>query len=270
MTWHLPDDAVHAYRTGTVTDADAWSIEAHLAACERCRHAVADATEDEQAARLDATWTALAGQLPAQGRARAGTRWREARVLVAGGPAARMAWLAACVIVLAFAAALNAAGPAPWFGILAPLVPLLGVAASYSSGLDDAYEIIASTSSGGLRLLLIRSATVLAVTTPVALVAGGITGYGSPTPWLLASLALTLLTLALGSVIGMGRAAAVVGVAWLVAVGGAIVAPTGPTPVLLTTDAIPALLAATVVAGVLVAVRRGAFHELPPRIEAFR
>ncbi|MFW5899178.1 MAG: zf-HC2 domain-containing protein [Jiangellaceae bacterium] len=269
MTWHVPDAMLHEYLAGRIADADAWSVEAHLTECERCRDALAAAhptTVPDRAAVLDETWAAIAAELPEQpSRIARGTRWREIRVLLAAGPAARWAWLAACVLVLAFAAALGTSGPTgtPWLGIVAPVVPLLGVAASYSTGLDDAYEVIASTPGGGLRLLLLRSAVVLAVTTPVALVGGALTGYGSPVPWLLASLALTLLTLAVGSLIGVERAAAAVGFAWLVAVGSTVVEPSGSVPVLLTHDAVPALTAATVVAAVVIAIRRDAFHELP-------
>jgi hypothetical protein len=150
----------------------------------------------------------------------------------------------------------------PWLGVVAPLVPLLGVAASYGSGLDDAYEVIASTPAGGLRLLLVRSAAVLAVTTPIALAAGGIGGYGSPAPWLLASLTLTLAALALGSAVGVERAAAVVGTAWVVAVGGAVVNPPAPPPALLTLDAAPVLVTAIAFAVTVIAVRRGEFNHI--------
>ncbi|MFW6204031.1 MAG: anti-sigma factor family protein [Actinomycetota bacterium] len=269
MTWHVPDEMLHEYLTGRIAGADAWSVEAHLTACERCRAALATAyptAAPGRAAVLDETWTGIATRLPEHApRVPAGTRWREARVLVAAGPAARWAWLAACALVLAFVAAFGGTDltSAPWLGIVAPVVPLLGVAASYSTGLDDAYEVIASTPGGGLRLLLLRSAVVLAVTTPIALVGGALTGYGSPVPWLLASLALTLLTLAVGSLIGVERAAAAVGFAWLVAVGGAVVEPSGPVPALLTHDAVPAMLAAAATAAVVIAIRRDAFHELP-------
>lgn len=271
MTWHVPDEMLHEYLTGRVAGADAWSVEAHLTECERCRDALAVAhptTVPDRAAALDETWAAIAAELPKQPAPVArGTRRREVRVLLAAGPAARWAWLAACALVLAFAAALGAAGATstPWLGIVAPVVPLLGVAASYSTGLDDAYEVIASTPGGGLRLLLLRSAVVLAVTTPVALVGNALTGYGSPVPWLLASLTLTLLTLAVGSLIGIERAAAAVGFAWLVAVGSTLVEPSGAVPALLTHDAVPAMLAAAATAAVVIMIRHDAFHELPAR-----
>lgn len=276
MTWHIPDKTLRAYVTDRVEEADAWSVEAHLISCEPCRGAVAaHAAEDaDRAAGLDRTWTALAPQLGSQGSMRGGSRWREVRMLVAGGPAARWAWLAACALVVVFAAAVGAMGMSdvPWLGVAAPVVPLLGVAASYGSGLDDAYEVIATTPAGGLRLLLIRSAVVLAVTTPVALAGGVVSGYGSPAPWLLACLALTLLTLALGSAVGVERAAVVVGLGWIVVVSATSLTPDEPVPVVLTPDAGPALLAVIVATAAVLTVRRGAFNHLPVhhriRIEA--
>ena len=266
MTWHIPEPTLRAYVTGHVQDADAWSVEAHLTSCETCRLSLATvAAEDaERSAAIDQAWTALAGRLSYQGRMRPATRIRATRMLVVGGRAARWAWLAACALVLVFAAAMGAsnATSVPWLGIIAPLVPLLGVAASYGSGLDHAYEVIATTPAGGLRLLLVRSAAVLAVTTPLALAAGGVGGYGSPAPWLLASLTLTLAALALGSAIGVERAAAVVGTAWVVAVGGAVVNPSAPPPALLTLDAAPVLVTAIALAVAVIAVRRGEFNHI--------
>jgi hypothetical protein len=276
MTWHLSAEAARAYIAGSVADADAWSIEAHLTACERCRGALADMSqyEDEPRERLQARWTAMAADLPAQGRVRSASTWREAWVLVSGGHAARWAWLTACALVLVLAAAVDAIDVArtPWLGIVAPLAPLLGVAASYGSRLDSAYELIAATPAGGLRLLLVRSASVLAITTPIALVAGGVTGYGSPVPWLLASLALVLATLALGSVIGIEPAAAVMALAWIASITSTLLEPGRHIPALLTLDAAPWSLAVAVVAGVVVTARRASFNELPgrPRIEVSR
>lgn len=276
LTWHIPEPTLRAYLAGRIQDSDAWSVEAHLTSCETCRQELASMSEadPERAAALQQCWTALAGALPVQGKARPGNRWREVRVLVAAGPAARWAWLAACVLVLVFAAVASASGASqlPLLGIVAPVVPLLGVAASYGSGLDDAYEVIAATPAGGLRLLLVRTSAVLAVTIPVALVAGVTSGYGSPVPWLLASLALTLLTLAFGSAVGVERAAALVGAGWAVAVSMTALDPGRPLPVVLTPEAAPLLLAAAAAAAVVIALRRAAYNHLPPhrrtRIEA--
>lgn len=267
MSWHVPPNALGDYVTGRIAEADAWSVEAHLTACERCRDTLAGtaSTDAGVAETVSDAWSTLASQLQPQGRVRPAGRWRELTVLLAAGPAARLAWLAAVVVVLGLAAVLDAvpAGNAPWLALVAPLLPILGVAASYGSGLDDAHEVIASTPGGGLRLLLVRSAAVLAVTTPVALAAGIVADRGSPVPWLLASFALTVVTLALGSATGVPRAAAAVGAAWVVAVGATAAARTEAAPVLVTPDAVPAWAAVTVAAAFVIAARRGSYNVLP-------
>lgn len=275
LTWHIPEPTLQAYLAGRALDADAWSVEAHLTSCQTCRRALAavNAADQERASALDHSWTALAATLPTQGRVRPGGRWREVRVLITGGPAARWAWLAACVLVLIFAAVAGASGAShvPWLGIVAPVVPLLGVAASYGSGLDDAYEVIATTPGGGLRLLLVRTAAVLSVTTPVALAGGALTGH-APGPWLLASLTLTLLTLALGSAIGVERAAVGIGAGWVILASTVIADPFQRVPVVLSPAAMPVLLAVALAASAVVIARRSAFNHLPlhhrTRIEA--
>ncbi|NED96742.1 zf-HC2 domain-containing protein [Phytoactinopolyspora alkaliphila] len=271
MTWHVPADTVRAYVHGRIADADAWSVEAHLSSCEQCRAELAAEASHVPAlmADVDSRWSAVAADLPAQGRVRRGTVWRELVVLVTAGPAARWAWLTASLAVLALAAGVGAitpmtgGGELPLLGMVAPLVPILGVAASYGSGLDDAHEVIASTPGGGLRLLLMRSVTVLAASSVIAVAAGLFSGYGSPVPWLLASLALVMLTLAFGSLLGVGRAAAAVGGGWAVAVTVATLdAPADAIPSLLTVEFAPVWLVLAVVAALVVTVRRDAFDHI--------
>lgn len=289
MTWHIPHSVLDDYRSGRLHDSDAWSVEAHLTSCEYCRDALAVAIAEDPvaASALSGGWAELEERLPSkQGNPRAGSVWRELVVLAAAGPAARLAWLASCTVVLVIAAVLgmNDITTLPWVGMVAPVLPVLGVAASYGSGLDDTYEVITSTPGGGFRLLLIRSAVVLAVTTPLALVAGVVTGKGSPVPWLLASLSLTLATLALGSVIGVARAAVASGLVWLIVIGNWSDPNPGKRPggmgeaitrdvdiFVLTPDAIPIWLAVAAVAAFVVIVRRQAYDHLPRiRIEAFK
>lgn len=264
MNWHVPPATLIAYARDAGTDADAWSVEAHLINCEPCRNSLADVPSLGDV--LDARWDALAAQLPAQGRSRPGSWRREARVLVGSGPAARLSWIVACLLVLGvavLAASTSEPGRIPWVGVLAPAVVVLGVAVSYGTGLDDSYEIIASTSNGGLRLVLIRTVSVLAVTVPVALIANVLTGYGSPVPWLVATLALTLLSLAVGSVIGVTRAAVIVGTVWTLAAGAPLFGDS--TSAMLAPEAVPVWLALSVVTAVIVGARRGAFNQLPLR-----
>ncbi|RDG38903.1 zf-HC2 domain-containing protein [Streptomyces corynorhini] len=97
--------------------------------------------------------------------------------------------------------------------LLAPILPVFGVAASWSRGLDPAYELTASAPRAGLHLVLRRTASVLAVVVPVLLVGGWATGVTAGL-WLLPCLAFTSTALALGSVIGVSRAAVALVSVW--------------------------------------------------------
>ncbi|WP_371792168.1 hypothetical protein OG285_24000 [Streptomyces sp. NBC_01471] len=105
---------------------------------------------------------------------------------------------------------------------LAPVVPVAGVAVSHGRHADPMHEIVASTPSGGLRLLLIRTATVLVTGVPLLTGAEALLpaddGVPGAATWLLPGLALTLGSLALGSYVGCRAAAAALGTGWACAV----------------------------------------------------
>lgn len=105
---------------------------------------------------------------------------------------------------------------------LAPVVPVAGVAMSHGRHADPMHEIVASAPSGGLRLLLIRTAAVLLAGVPLLTGAEALLPAGDGVPgaatWLLPGLALTLGSLALGSYVGCRAAAAVLGAVWACAV----------------------------------------------------
>jgi hypothetical protein len=200
------------------------------------------------------------------------------RVLWALGPAVRGAWLPAVLLVAVGAVALaHGAGFAdarPWLLALAPVVPVAGVALSYGPHADPMHEITAATPSAGLRLVLMRTAAVLAVSLPLLTLAGALlpsTDAPNAAAWLLPGLALTLASLALAGYVGLRAATAVTGGGWLCAVlGPVLAAPGGPT------DALGPRLssylggapaqggwaAAAVLSAALLAARRPAFHFL--------
>jgi hypothetical protein len=144
--------------------------------------------------------------------------------------------------------------------LLAPVLPVLGVAASWSRGLDPAYELTVSAPRAGLYLVLRRTTSVLAVAVPALLVGGWATGV-TAAQWLLPCLAFTSTTLALGGVVGVPRAAAALVVLW----AAVVVAPTlatSRTTFALEMSALPAWgLVLALGIGVLVA-RRGAYSVL--------
>ncbi|MCX4713797.1 zf-HC2 domain-containing protein [Streptomyces griseus] len=217
---HPSDRLVSSYAHGdTDLPADAlWAVEAHLEQCAPCRRRLAGAAAEVPA--VTALLTAVRSDLepaldrstPAPRRRRRPTAWATPVM----GP-----WLAMVIGVSVVAVLLDRTAGwtsgAPPVLLLAPVLPLAGVAAAWSRGLDPAFELTAVTPRAGLSLLLRRTATVLAVILPVHLVAGLLTGVALA-QWLLPSLALTATALALGGVIGVGRATVALGALWTVAV----------------------------------------------------
>ncbi|MET8544097.1 zf-HC2 domain-containing protein [Kitasatospora sp. NPDC004799] len=213
-------------RGDTAMAADTvWALEAHLETCAPCRSHLAAAVATEApgiAALVDTVRAGLEPQLDAA--VRAPSRWRRPMWVSSWLTPVMTPWLAMTAVVTLVALLLDAAAPAELFGgssvvsLTAPVLPLCGVAASWSSGLDPAHELTASTARAGLPLLLRRTTSALVVVLPVLLVGGWLTGTTTAAQWLLPSLAFTSTALALGSLVGVTRAAAGLVAAWAVLV----------------------------------------------------
>ncbi|MFI2609107.1 zf-HC2 domain-containing protein [Kitasatospora sp. NPDC018619] len=215
-----------------------WALEAHLEACAPCRShlAAAVAAEAPEVTALLATVrTGLEPQLAAAVRApaRRRPRWAAAWLTPAAAP-----WLATTALLALLGVLLDTVGASTSFldaspvSAVAPVLPLCGAAAAWSRGLDPAHELTASTARAGLPLLLRRTTAALLAVLPVLLVGGWLTGTLTAAQWLLPSLAFTSTALALGSAVGVTRAAAGLLAVW----GVAVVAPawtTGHAPAVL-------------------------------------
>jgi hypothetical protein len=267
------DDAAHASArliegyvrgdAGLVTD-EVWALESHLERCRGCRDRLAAAVltgAPAVAALTGSVWSGLEQQLAAAEPAPPRRRgvWLSAWTTPATTP-----WLAMVLAVTLLALLLDlvapSAGQVSLMLLLAPVLPVCGVAASWSRGLDPAYELTASTPRAGLQLVLRRTAAVLAVVIPALLAGGWATGV-TAAQWLLPSLAFTSLTLALGGLIGVPRAAVALVAAW----AAVVVAPTlatSRTALVLRPDGLPVwgLLLALGIA--VVVARRGAYTVL--------
>jgi Putative zinc-finger len=233
---HASTRIIEGYaRGGTELSADeVWAVEAHLEACRVCRDrlsAAVDAAVPAVASLVDTVWSGLEPQLAVTATMPRGRRW-SARLSRWMTPT-MVPWLAMVVGVTLLALLLDLAdtGSGSGFGsgsgevslvlLFAPVLPVLGVAASWSRGLDPAYELTASVPRAGLYLVLRRTASVLGVVVPALLVGGWVTGV-MVAQWLLPCLAFTATTLALGGVIGVTRAAVVLAAVW----AAVVVAPT--------------------------------------------
>lgn len=179
--------------------------------------------------RVDANWKAITIELdaPRPGRLERSLRRfgipSEATRVMAATPALRRSWFVALAIVSVVG--LLAAGadqPRDAFfnlAVLAPLVPVIGIALAYGPTSDPAREIELATPSKGLRLLLLRAVTIQALSTVVL----GLVSLASPIPvlaslgWMLPSLGVTSIAVVLMTVLAPGRAASVGGGGWLIA-----------------------------------------------------
>lgn len=144
--------------------------------------------------------------------------------------------------------------------LIAPVVPVLGVAAAWSRGMDPAYELVVSTARAGLQLVLRRTVAVLVVVLPGLLLGGWLTG-ASPAYWLLPCLSVTSLTLALGGVVGVRRAAVATVASWVVLVVGPAVV-VGGVPGVLAPGAAPVWAAVLVGGAAAVFFRSAAYARL--------
>lgn len=249
--------------TGLVAD-EVWALEAHLEGCRSCRDRLSDAVDagaPAVAALTESVWSGLGPRLAAA--VPAPPRRRLARLSAWATPA-MAPWLAMILAVTLSALLLDLAASVPGqvsvMLLLAPLLPVCGVAASWSRGVDPAYELTASTPRAGLPLVLRRTTSVLAVVIPALLAGGWATGV-TAAQWLLPCLAFTSMTLALGGLIGVTRAAVALVAVWAVVVAAPTLA-TSRTAAALEPAGLPVWgLVLALGAGVVIA-RRGAYTVL--------
>ncbi|PWK81346.1 putative zinc finger protein [Lentzea atacamensis] len=259
MTVHHPgEQLLRRYARGDddIAPDQLWAVESHLETCAPCRGRLAP---EPIVAAVWADLAPLIESTPQMPRARGWRRRVHGWVSPVAGP-----WLAMILLVTAAAVALDqlssAGGGVSLVLLIAPVLPVLGVAASWGRALDRAYELTASTPRAGLPLVFRRTASVLAVVVPGLMVASLLTGVG-PSRWLLPCLAFTTGTLALGTLVGVTRAAIALTAAW----GVVIVAPTvafSRTSVVLDLAATPLWAGVLVLGLAVIAVRRMAFTRL--------
>ncbi len=225
MTWHADPGLLESYARGSVEEAAAFSLEAHLVSCAACRERAASLVEP---VRLELVWEEIQEIVdpPRRGPVerllvRLGVPEHVARVLAAT-PSLSLSWLLAVGLALAFAvlAAHQGEKGLVLFLALAPLLPVAGIAVAYGPGVDPVYEIGLASPLRSFRLLLIRAAAVLASTLALA----GLAALALPeldarvVAWLLPALGLTVMSLALATRLSPLVACASLAVAWVGAV----------------------------------------------------
>lgn len=253
---HPSEEMLRRYARGDDMAADQlWAVESHLETCAPCRGRLAP---EPIATAVWAELAPLIERTPQMPRTHAWRRRVHGWVSPAAGP-----WLVMILLVTAAAVALDQLGSGAGVSLvllIAPVLPVLGVAASWGRALDPAYELTAATPRAGLPLLFRRTTSVLAVVVPGLTAASLLTGLG-PSRWLLPCLAFTVGTLALGALVGITRAAIALIAAWVLA----IVAPTiafSRTSVALDLAATPVWAGVLLLGLAVIAVRRMAFTGL--------
>ena len=262
MTAHVSAEVLAQYagRELGVDDASTWPVEAHLESCAECRGRLARLTPASVLTMLEDTRagilaSAANGPRPARRRRvrRLAHRWTTWPTL---------SWAVMTATAIAAAFLLDRAFPArpSLVLLLAPVAPLAGLAIAWSRHGDPAWETIAGTSRAGVDLLLRRTVFVLALVLAPLAVAGWRLGT-EPALWLVPCLAFTSATLLLGGLIGVGRAAASLGGAWVLAVvAPALVAVR--LPVFVQAGSVPGWTTAAVVLTGLALLRAGDHRRL--------
>ncbi|MCI0686207.1 MAG: hypothetical protein L0Y54_03060 [Sporichthyaceae bacterium] len=263
---HVTAGVLDRYATGgTGIAADTlWAVEAHLENCASCRERLADAVAEQSPqtvallAKVRANLAADVARSP-----RMPATWLPRR-LARWAPPGLLARLAMTMLVLGAALGLDVVAKSqvlpPLVLLVAPVAPLLGVAAVWSAGLDPAHELVVASPRAGLSMVLQRTMAVLVVIIPALAVAGWLAG-ASPARWLLPCLAFTAGALALGELIGLRRAAAVLALTWTVGVIGPSVL-VARSPVLLEPASLPYWAGLTAVIAVVLVLRRDVYTGL--------
>jgi hypothetical protein len=227
--WHADEDLLARYVRGDAGPVAAASVEQHLLRCAGCRARIASHVP---APPLEAVWERVRDRAQA-GRPRPVERLlvrlglsESDALLVAVAPSLRTSWLFGLAGTLAFVALAAAFGGdrgLTLFLLVAPLVPVVGVAVAYGPDVDPSYEAGLAAPYPATRLLLLRTGAVLATSLPLVLTAALLLPGLSWTAvsWLLPALAATAVLLAASTWTRPTVAAVVLGVSWATAVAAA-------------------------------------------------
>lgn len=220
--WHADDELLAAYAAGTLESIGAASVEQHLVRCADCRAAIRGHVD---AGPIELAWSAVrdAVDIPAQPLfVRVARRLgvpEPTSVLLAATATLRTSWLVGALVALGFAtiaASLAGDGGIAPFLLVAPMVPVLGVAAAYGPRQDPLEALVVTAPYGRTRLILLRTVAVLASALPFTF----LLSLWVPGPawlaaaWLGPALCLVPVTMAISSFVGPRTGGAVVAIAW--------------------------------------------------------
>jgi len=220
--WHADEGLLATYVTGGLDALRGASVEQHLTRCAPCRTAIGAVIDP---APLELAWAGIrAGidETPQPLAVRIARRCglpEPAAVLLAATTSLRTAWLVSSLVALGFAliaALLSDTNTFAPFLLVAPVVPVLGVAAAYGPSQAPLEALVVTAPYGRTRLILLRALAVLVSVLPFA----ALLGLLLPGPawlgvaWLGPALALVPTMMAVASFIGPRAAAAGIVVGW--------------------------------------------------------
>jgi hypothetical protein len=147
-------------------------------------------------------------------------------MVTAAAPVLRAAWLAGLIVVLGFTLLAATAGgdhALSVFLAVAPLIPVAGVAGAYRPSADPSYEIVLAAPYPMIRLILLRTAAVLAAALPVTVLAGLTLpiSTGAAVAWLLPAAGFTVGVLTASAWVEPEFAAFAISIGWVAAVAWA-------------------------------------------------
>ncbi len=223
MSWHIDEPTWQAYAGGRLDPAAEAAVETHVTACPHCRSGAPALMPD-----TEPLWRTIRAEInrprlpaPLRALARLGVP-EDDLVVLAGARDLLLSWSVAvgaalvCAIVTGLAPAGLPGGPRALFLILAPLVPVLAVVATYDAT-DPFREVTEASPFSKLRLALLRTSAALVAAIPltvaVALSVPDLKGYFAT--WLLPGLALTVATLILLTWLTAWVACGVTSLAWV-------------------------------------------------------
>jgi len=226
-TWHTSGTALRAWVDGTCGPVLGASVEQHVLRCAECRAQVADLVP---AAPIVAGWEAVLAAVEVP-RPSILERWLQRvglspadALIMATAPRVLVAWFGCLPGLLGFTFVARDVGGQDGalvaFLLVAPLLPVAGVALAYGPSADPSYEVVLASPYRMFRLVLLRSAAVLATALPIIASVGLMLPITTTAAvaWLLPALGFTVAVLAVSTWIRAEYAATTIASAWAAAV----------------------------------------------------
>jgi hypothetical protein len=220
--WHVDAESLRHWVDGDAGSLVSVSVEQHVLKCAHCRDQVAALVPESIRPPWDDVLAAI--EVPRPGLAhrlfvRLGMNESDSKV-ASSAPTLRAAWLLGTMGVLLFVfvtAALAHDGGLGLFLMVAPLIPVAGVAAAYGPSSDPSYETVVAAPFAMVRLILLRTLSVLVTSVPLVVITGLLLPM-SPlvaVAWLLPAAGFIAVVLTASNWVDPSYAATAVGVGWV-------------------------------------------------------